>query len=155
MSNDLNKQLKRARKAGLTAEQIRGMSMDDYARLAGHEPIRFTPVETPEATASTAATEPEAEQESQGKTISEMTDAEYASVREQLGVISKEYGKGALDGAVSREEWAAAAARKSGRTGMNTRNVVESPKIDMLSRTAKKDQAPIGRNDGLRIGGNW
>lgn len=131
---------------GLDANSIRRMSMSSYAeirRRAGlpeRDPFEdaYQDYEPPQAERTVSAPEAvQANAEPQGIDIASMDMNTYAQLRSQLGVVGREYGRGALDGG-STADWVQAAQRKAGRSAWQGRNVQESPRID--GRFLKQDE---------------
>lgn len=139
---------------GYNAEDIDRLSMSEYAKLTGRkldiESVASAIVTQELVTDAVSDPEPLPDLNGLGLDVSEMTNAEYAMVRESLGMTgNKEYGVGILAGN-DRAAWLEEASKKSGRTGLVNRGVIESPKIDMNSRFSKDDEPPTGRQSWYR-----
>jgi hypothetical protein len=74
---------------------------------------------------------------------------EYAEYRRANGVGGGEYGVGILGGN-DRDAWAAAAAKKSGRSAMVTGNVTESPRLTgrFVNHDEKLDRRGVAQRFG-------
>lgn len=129
---------------GLTPAEILALPTDEYARLTHRstigeiaamaaEPPGIPRQEPAPAQAPQAA--PQApESGPQGIDISQLSAEQYAQVRGQLGMgRSQKEGRGIFDSVGSAsEEYTAAVRAQSGRTGWNTSNVVESPRVNRI-----------------------
>lgn len=115
-----------------TAAEISSMSMSEFAALTGRTLVTgpAAPGRVPDGVPEpTSEPVPNRVSEARGIDVSEMTPAEYKSVRGQLGMgVSREYGVGILDG-TAPGAWAAAAKAKAGRSALVTKNTVESPRL--------------------------
>lgn len=124
-------------KRRFSAAEIAGMSMSEFAALSGRTAGVTSAVRAWQPTAPVSEHAPERLSEPvpesvpgpRGVSVPEMSAAEYSAARPALGMgRAREYGVGILDG-TAPGAWAAAAARKAGRSAMVERNVTESPRL--------------------------
>jgi hypothetical protein len=135
-----------------SAAEISSMSMSEFAALTGRKLVTGPTVPEP---VPERVPEPVHEgvpgpvSEARGIDVLEMSPAQYAQARSQLGICrSQKEGRGIFDSVDSRsEEYRDAVRRQAGRGALSTSNVVQPPRIERYV----KQVAPVaGRRDFYR-----
>ena len=150
----------RLAETGLSPAELLSLDMADYARLTGRPTIgqvaaqaaETAPPGTPrqDPAGVMAAQHPEHSAEDPGIDFRQMTIAEYAQLRGQLGVgRGRQYGVGITNSGAGTADWIAAAQAKGGRHGWQGQNVVESPRIDRPA--VRPDVQPDTRSATQRL----
>jgi hypothetical protein len=136
----------------MSASAIDRLSFADYAEMTGRSTATWTtPTTRTPAVTATQVTDENAELYAQAgqQPVSFGDMDEYAEYRRANGIGGSEYGVGILGGN-DRDAWAAAAAKKSGRSAMVTRGVEESPKLTgrFVNHDEKLDRRGVAQRFG-------
>jgi len=138
----------------LTAEDIRNMSMADWARMTGRSlrpatlPETVTPNQIPAKRESAPTAPPEAVQDvptPEPVSVRDMTPEQYAAYRTTIGMgQSQQYGVGILNPV-------SAPKASNGRHAMITSNVEPSPAISMDGRLEDRSARLDNRSAAQRF----
>ena len=121
---------------GLSAQELNQLPMDEWARLTGRptigqlaaqagdfEPPGIPRQPAPQPQETTGTPEPP------GIDVSSLDMAEYAQLRQQLGMGQRRKEGVGLLNQTGTQTWVEAARSQPGRSGFQGSNVVESPRI--------------------------